>query len=69
MDINAICQSADNQYIGNQLLQFTDKTGAEIFPVVCCMACSYHAYDMQPVEICISFVEQHQRCVITVAQA
>lgn len=68
MYVDAISQSADNQYIGTKFGKVVQELGAELLAVLGGVACTHHADHPQAVQVGIALEEQHCRRILALAQ-
>ena len=68
MDINAIGETANDQYIRTKSLEFMQKRRAKLSPIIGSMASAYHIKNMKGIQIGISFEEKNNGSVITLPQ-
>ena len=56
-DVNAVSQTADDEYLGTQLLQFFHEALHQILSIGRAMTGAHHVDDPLLVEVCRSFIE------------
>ena len=67
-DIDAISQTTDYQHIGNQSSEVTDKVVYQILTIGGAVACTYNINDMALIEVCRTFIIEHDGSIVTLSE-
>ena len=67
-DVDAVCQSADDEHVGTQLLQATDELTDEVLAVGGTAPRADDVDDATLVQVGIALIVEHDGCVRTFAQ-
>ena len=68
MDVDAIRQTAHNEYIGASQVQFLDEPADQILPVDGAFAGAYNIDDTPGIEVGRAFIIEHQWRIVALAQ-
>lgn len=63
VNVNTISQSTDDERVGYESVEVADEDADEIITIACAVAGTNNIDDMAGVEVGVSFIEKHQRCV------